>query len=101
MQHECEDESEEMDREVRALGSTQPDMNAEHRECIRSFTRQAPPGEINDVLNDLRTIVQDDDSLEEAVQPALREYNIVQFITVQVPGTDHSVLPHSSESLCL
>jgi len=53
---------------------------------------QSPPGEINDVLNDVRNIIADDDSLQQGVWPALREYNIAQFITADVPGCDHQTI---------
>ncbi|KAJ7600977.1 F-actin-capping protein subunit alpha [Mycena floridula] len=53
------------------------------------FLLQSPPGEINDVLNDVRNIISDDDSLTPACLPVLKEYNVAQFITVDVPGTDH------------
>ncbi|ESK83084.1 capping protein (actin filament) muscle z- alpha 2 [Moniliophthora roreri MCA 2997] len=58
-------------------------------EAACGFLLQSPPGEINDVLNDVRNIISDDDSLQEGVLPALREYNLEQFITVDVPGTEH------------
>ncbi|KAJ7440910.1 F-actin-capping protein subunit alpha [Mycena galericulata] len=65
-------------------------MNAAERiEAACSFLLQSPPGEINDVLNDVRNIISDDDSLHEGVLPALKEYNLSQFMTVDVPGTDH------------
>ncbi|KAJ7784647.1 F-actin-capping protein subunit alpha [Mycena metata] len=65
-------------------------MNATERiEAACSFLLQSPPGEINDVLNDVRNIISDDDSLHEGVLPALKEYNLSQFMTVDVPGTDH------------
>ena len=40
---------------------------------------------------DVRNIVSDDDSLTPGVLPALREYNLAQFATTQVPGHQHSV----------
>ncbi|KAK7056691.1 F-actin-capping protein subunit alpha [Paramarasmius palmivorus] len=65
-------------------------MDANARiEAASGFLLQSPPGEINDVLNDVRNIISDDDSLQEGVLPALREYNLEQFITVDVPGTEH------------
>ncbi|KAJ6619516.1 F-actin-capping protein subunit alpha [Mycena sp. CBHHK59/15] len=65
-------------------------MNSTERiEAACSFLLQSPPGEINDVLNDVRNIISDDDSLHEGVLPALKEYNLTQFMTVDVPGTDH------------
>jgi hypothetical protein len=40
---------------------------------------------------DVRAIVNDDDTLEEGILPALQEYNLAQFIVVDVPGADHQV----------
>ncbi|KAF8650162.1 hypothetical protein AX16_005396 [Volvariella volvacea WC 439] len=65
-------------------------MDAQERiQAASNFLLQSPPGEINDVLNDVRNIISDDDLLQEGVLPALREYNLAQFTTVDVPGTDH------------
>lgn len=61
-------------------------------ERVASFVLQSPPGEINDVLNDVRAIVNDDESLEQGILPALRDYNLAQFITVDVPGTSHQTI---------
>ncbi|KAL0581034.1 F-actin-capping protein subunit alpha [Marasmius crinis-equi] len=66
-------------------------------EAASGFLLQSPPGEINDVLNDVRNIISDDDSLQDGVLPALREYNLEQFITVDVPGTEHqSIISESA-----
>ncbi|KAK4051652.1 F-actin-capping protein subunit alpha [Microbotryomycetes sp. JL201] len=43
---------------------------------------QSPPGEENDVFNDLRVIVNDDDKLERGILPALAQYNKEQYIVV-------------------
>ncbi|EJD39947.1 F-actin capping protein, alpha subunit [Auricularia subglabra TFB-10046 SS5] len=68
-------------------------MNADERiEAASSFLLQSPPGEINDVLNDIRTIISDDDSLQTGILPALHKYNVAQFITVDVPGQAHQVI---------
>ncbi|KIM89392.1 hypothetical protein PILCRDRAFT_813323 [Piloderma croceum F 1598] len=65
-------------------------MNSVERiQAAANFILQSPPGEINDVLNDVRNIISDDDSLQDGVLPALQEYNLAQFITVEVPGTEH------------
>ena len=40
---------------------------------------------------DVRNIIADDDSLQQGIAPALREYNLAQFITVDVPGSNHQV----------
>ncbi|KXN88192.1 F-actin-capping protein subunit alpha [Leucoagaricus sp. SymC.cos] len=62
---------------------------AERVQIASNFLLQAPPGEINDVLNDVRNIIADDEALQTGVQPALREHNLEQFTTVEVPGTSH------------
>ncbi|KDQ20809.1 hypothetical protein BOTBODRAFT_26823 [Botryobasidium botryosum FD-172 SS1] len=68
-------------------------MTPEERIAAASkFLLQSPPGEINDVLNDIRAIISDDASLESGILPALREYNLAQFITVDVPGQSHQVI---------
>ncbi|PFH53925.1 hypothetical protein AMATHDRAFT_53585 [Amanita thiersii Skay4041] len=68
-------------------------MDAEERvQAAANFLLQSPPGEINDVLNDVRNIISDDDLLQDGILPALKEYNLVQFITVDVPGQKHQTI---------
>lgn len=57
-----------------------------------SFLLQSPPGEINDVLSDVRNIIADDAELEKGIAAALEEYNLTQFTTVEVPGHQHQVI---------
>ncbi|QRW00476.1 F-actin-capping protein subunit alpha-2 [Ceratobasidium sp. AG-Ba] len=57
-----------------------------------SFIIQSPPGEINDIISDLRTIVDNDDALQSGIQPALEEYNKEQFVCVAVPEQEHQVI---------
>lgn len=40
---------------------------------------------------DVRNIVSDDDTLQTGILPALKEYNLSQFITADVPGHQHQV----------
>jgi hypothetical protein len=88
----------------------------ERIQVASAFVLQSPPGEINDVLNgsrsrtpliryvylrdtpgssrvDVRVIVNDDDVLEDGLLPALRDYNLAQFILVDVPDANHQVDP--------
>lgn len=68
-------------------------MDADERiQAASRFLLQSPPGEINDVLNDVRNIISDDDSLQTGILPALREYNLAQFITADVPGHQHQCI---------
>ncbi|KAH9851563.1 F-actin capping protein alpha subunit [Lenzites betulinus] len=63
--------------------------DAERIKAASKFLLQSPPGEINDVLNDVRNIISDDESLQAGVLPALQEYNLAQFTTADVPGHQH------------
>ncbi|ORY76227.1 F-actin-capping protein subunit alpha [Leucosporidium creatinivorum] len=51
-----------------------------------TFLLQSPPGEVNDVFADVRTIVGDDAALESGILPALEQYNTEQFIVVDLEG---------------
>ncbi|KAI9568602.1 hypothetical protein HD554DRAFT_2172373 [Boletus coccyginus] len=64
----------------------------ERIQVASAFVLQSPPGEINDVLNDVRVIVNDDDVLEDGLLPALRDYNLAQFILVDVPDAGHQTI---------
>ncbi|KAI9463806.1 F-actin capping protein alpha subunit [Russula earlei] len=61
----------------------------EHIQAASKFLLQSPPGEINDVLNDVRVLIGDDESLETGVLPALRQYNLEQLTVAEVPGAGH------------
>ncbi|CAE6502477.1 unnamed protein product [Rhizoctonia solani] len=65
---------------------------AQRLSAAASFIIQSPPGEINDVISDLRTIVNDDDALQDGIQPSLEKYNQDQFVCVTVPGHEHQVI---------
>ncbi|THH07390.1 hypothetical protein EW146_g9333 [Bondarzewia mesenterica] len=74
------------------LSTNKATMDTEERiQAVSQFLLQSPPGEINDVLNDVRNIISDDDSLQAGVYPALQEYNLGQFIVADVPGVQHQV----------
>ncbi|KAJ1731464.1 F-actin-capping protein subunit alpha [Coemansia sp. Benny D160-2] len=45
----------------------------------------SPPGEVDDVFNDIRGIVNDDDALQEQIESVLAESNMQQFLVVEVP----------------
>ncbi|WAR60651.1 hypothetical protein PtB15_9B590 [Puccinia triticina] len=48
---------------------------------------QSPPGEVNDVFNDVRPIVGDDSELERGLLPALAQYNTEQLALVELPNS--------------
>ncbi|WVW82889.1 hypothetical protein I302_104902 [Kwoniella bestiolae CBS 10118] len=59
------------------------------------FVQQSPPGEINDVINDIRAIINDDTALMPHVLPTLRAYNLAQLHVVDHPAAE-DIPAHSS-----
>ncbi|GAA5952573.1 hypothetical protein JCM3765_002210 [Sporobolomyces pararoseus] len=56
------------------------DLLEERLQAASAFLLQSPPGELNDVFTDLRSLVQDDQALERSILPALKQYNLEQFV---------------------
>ncbi|KAI7869225.1 F-actin-capping protein subunit alpha [Spinellus fusiger] len=56
------------------------------------FLLSSPPGEVNDVFNDIRTLVDNDTALESGILNTLEEYNTTQLITVTLPDLDYEVI---------
>ncbi|KAI8086401.1 F-actin-capping protein subunit alpha [Halteromyces radiatus] len=61
-------------------------------EIASDFLLSSPPGEVNDVFNDVRTLVNDDEALQDGILNALEQYNTEQHITVTPPGLDYPVI---------
>lgn len=73
---------------------------AEKVRIVSEFLIQSPPGEFNEVFNDVRTLLSDDTLLERGCLDAVKKYNKAQFVPVKVEGaeqptliTDHNELP--------
>ncbi|GAA6037442.1 hypothetical protein JCM8097_008189, partial [Rhodosporidiobolus ruineniae] len=60
-----------------------------------AFLLQSPPGEVNDVFSDIRTLVAADAELEPAILPALKQYNRQQLTIVDLGGKKALVSPVS------
>ncbi|KAI9313090.1 F-actin-capping protein subunit alpha [Dichotomocladium elegans] len=60
-----------------------------------SFLLASPPGEVNDVFNDVRTLVANDEALQDGILQTLEEYNTEQHVTVTLPGLDYEVIVSS------
>ncbi|WVQ78527.1 hypothetical protein IAT38_000613 [Cryptococcus sp. DSM 104549] len=85
------------------------DLSVEEKcKLAAKLIEQTPPGEINDVINDIRAIVADDNALMPHVLPALRAYNLTQLHVVEhseaegIPShssllSEAAVLPGSAE----
>ncbi|KAJ2721674.1 F-actin-capping protein subunit alpha [Coemansia sp. Benny D115] len=48
----------------------------------------SPPGEVDDVFNDIRGIINDDEALQGHMDAVLVESNTQQFLVVDVPGQE-------------
>jgi capping protein (actin filament) muscle Z-line, alpha len=61
-----------------------------------SFIDGAPPGELNEVVSDIKTLTSDDDpALIEKLKPAFQKYNEDQLVPVKLPGAAQPVKPIS------
>ncbi|KAJ2742185.1 ATP-binding mismatch repair protein [Coemansia sp. BCRC 34301] len=56
------------------------------------FLLHSPPGEVDDVFNDIRGLVNDDDALQQHIEPVLAESNMQQFLAAEVPEQQSTVL---------
>ena len=57
-------------------------------EIASSFIEGAPPGELSNVVDDLKTLTsQQDPSLISKLKPAFQNYNEEQYTTVRLPGS--------------
>lgn len=64
-----------------------------------AFIAGAPPGELQDVVKDIKTLTSDNDpTLIAKLKPAFQKYNEDQLIPVKLPGASDYVCytPHPS-----
>lgn len=67
--------------------------------AVSAFIEGAPPGELADVINDIKTLTEDDPTLLEKARAAFQKYNEEQLTTVKLPGSGKNVLISSYNSL--
>ncbi|KAL6897047.1 F-actin-capping protein subunit alpha [Trichoderma evansii] len=69
-----------------------------HIETVSAFVEGAPPGELADVVADIKALTGEPNIVAE-LTPAFEKYNEEQFITLKLPGSSQPVLISSHNSL--
>jgi len=58
---------------------------------VSAFVEGAPPGELADVIADIKALTIDTPTLVSQLGPAFEKYNEEQFATVKLPGSSQHV----------
>ncbi|KAM4062953.1 f-actin capping protein alpha subunit [Hirsutella rhossiliensis] len=68
-------------------------------DIVSSFVEGAPPGELADVVADIKTLTLSSPDIISDLAPAFEKYNEEQLVTVKLPGSSQLVLISSHNSL--
>ncbi|KAI4184679.1 MAG: hypothetical protein L6R41_004581 [Letrouitia leprolyta] len=74
-------------------------MPSDSAAAVSAFVEGAPPGELADVIADVKKLTVSEPKLLDSVTPAFQKYNEEQLATVKLPGTQKDVLISSYNSL--
>ncbi|KAH6713733.1 F-actin-capping protein-like protein subunit alpha-2 [Leptodontidium sp. MPI-SDFR-AT-0119] len=66
---------------------------------VSAFVEGAPPGELADVIADIKALTIDTPALVSQLGPAFEKYNEEQFATIKLPGSSQHVIVSSHNSL--
>jgi capping protein alpha len=60
-------------------------------EIASAFIGGAPPGELADVVSDIKALTIENPSLHDKLGPAFQKYNEEQLVTAKLPGSGEAV----------
>jgi capping protein (actin filament) muscle Z-line, alpha len=70
----------------------EPISDATKIEMAADFLKFAPPGEFNEVYNDVATILHNENQMKEACRIAVPQWNVEQFLPVDLGNGDKCLL---------
>ncbi|KAK2731828.1 F-actin-capping protein subunit alpha [Myotisia sp. PD_48] len=57
-----------------------------------SFIQDAPPGELKEVVSDIKALTADSPDIIPSLEPAFQKYNETQLVTVKLAGSNEEVI---------
>ncbi|KAI4148916.1 MAG: hypothetical protein LQ340_004876 [Diploschistes diacapsis] len=75
-----------------------PEMSSENVAAVSEFIKGAPPGELDNVIADIKALTLEEPSLLQSVKPAFETYNEEQLTAIKLPSGSQNALitPYNS-----